>query len=103
MINQKRVKALVALGCKTSDIARKVGCSPRQVRRLIKKCGFESAECGVDISEQDIWQFMHRAGMSVSEIADTQGVSRQAVDKCLKSIVHKVESENKEICCSLEN
>ena len=72
------------IGKNTTDIAKSNGCSVRHVRRIIRDENIVIKSN--DLTDDDVYKFMHRAGLTMQEIADWQGITKQAVSKSLKQV-----------------
>ncbi len=89
-VDHRQVRIMSALGKSSGEIAQRIGCSARHVRRIVSgRNGTIAKVCkpsqGASVSDREQWRFMKNAGMSTQDIADWFGVTRQAVSKGLKA------------------
>ena len=84
-IDHARVLAMARAGFGSSLIAKRLGCSARQVRRIIKKNDVNAPPNSLlgSPDEHLVWQMWRESGESVSRIAFKTGYSRQHMHRLL--------------------
>lgn len=83
MVDHNRVVAMAKVGITAVEIGRRLGCSERHVRRILK-------DNNVDVSKNSLvgtpdepllWSYIYKVEGNMSKVAYLFGVSRQAVHK----------------------
>jgi len=81
-INHDRIDAMLRLGFTPVQVARRLGCSARHVRRLARQRGIEvmpNAVIGTERERPVLWRSLPQGGCSYAPLAYLVGRTRQAV------------------------
>lgn len=81
-INHARIDAMLRLGFTPVQVARRLRCSARHVRRLARQRGIEvipNAVIGTEHERPVLWRSLRQGGCSYAHIAYLVGRTRQAV------------------------
>ena len=90
-IDRDRVISMRYNGLTQSEIAKRMECSERQIRRIISECKMNNVECKMNKrttmeDEHLCWRVAFNIDKSYSAIAKRFGVSRQAVQNQLSIV-----------------
>lgn len=81
-LNHDRIAAMLRMGATPRQVAQRLRCSTRHVRRIANTRGIQVVPnplIGTDQERRTLWRTLHENGCSYARIAYLMGRSRQAV------------------------